>query len=66
MCDECDSVWLNPTEVDADHAIYPSPPEYLVSTKCSLLWSQWATRDEVVKVKWDTYIAGESQALDET
>jgi Zn-finger nucleic acid-binding protein len=69
MCDECDSVWLNPQEVDSNHALYPSPPDFLVPTLgCSAMksLSQWASDEDVTKKGWMSYVAGKGKALDET
>ena len=69
MCDECDTVWLRPQEVNASHALYPSPPEYLVPTlECSIKspHSQWAEEEDVAEKGWSTYVAGEGKALGET
>jgi hypothetical protein len=69
MCDECDAVWLDPQEIDSDHALFPAPPEFLVPTlECSVSvpLSHWATQKEITTRGWACYIAGESKALDET
>lgn len=65
-CDECDTVWLDPQEVNASQALYPSPPDFRVpNLDCSLRQSRWATREEVTRRGWDVYIAGEGPALNE-
>jgi hypothetical protein len=68
MCDECDTVWLDPKKVDTEHALYPSPPEFIIPIlRCSIKSpeARWATRQEIARQGWEGYIAGEGQALDE-
>ena len=65
MCDECGTVWLDPTKVDDEHALYLSSPEFIIpALNCSLA-ARWATQEEIASKGWDRYIRGESQALDE-
>lgn len=66
-CDECDAVWLGPREIEGDTALFPSAPGFVVpGLKCSTggQLSGWATRDEVSKAGWSSFIAGEGTALD--
>lgn len=66
MCDECDSIWLEPNAVRAENVIYVEPPHFIVPmSNCSILNSQWANRDEVYMKGWENYIRGEGKALDE-
>lgn len=60
VCDECDSVWLDPAKVSSKEAIYTIAPEFIVpNTDCSLIDSRWAERDEIIKVGWAGFIEGE-------
>jgi hypothetical protein len=65
MCDECDSVWLSPEHLDVDHVIIASPPEFIIpNLNCSIdsnKGSDWATRADIERYGWATYIAGESE-----
>ena len=68
MCDECDSIWLDPQRVDDNTVLYSSPPEYLVPTlECSIKspQSKWATQEEVAEKGWANNIVGKSKPLDE-
>jgi Zn-finger nucleic acid-binding protein len=67
MCDECDSVWLDPRELDSAHVIYPQPPDFVVAPHCSVASprSRWATREEVAEAGWSGYVAGEGGSLDD-
>lgn len=68
LCDECDTVWLDPQQIDAEHALYPTEPDFIVPTlDCSISApaSRWATRAEVELRGWGQYIAGEWHAPDE-
>lgn len=67
MCDECDSVWLNPQGLNSTHVAYPQPPEFVVAPHCSIASprSRWATREEVAEAGWSGYIAGEGRSLDD-
>src|SRR5689334_22325122 len=69
MCDECNSVWLDPATIQAENAHYPKPPNFVVpiTVDCSISkpLSQWASRDEVDASHWSSFIHGEGKALDE-
>ena len=59
MCDECESIWFSPGEIEIDTMVFSSPPEFLVPTlDCSALAgeSRWATRDEVEAMGWAEHI----------
>jgi hypothetical protein len=65
MCNECDAVWLQPSEVTLESAFFPTAPEYAVpSLDCSLASpaADWAKRDEIKSVGWEGFIAGEGEA----
>lgn len=67
MCDECDSIWLEPNLVEVDNVIYLEPPDFVIpSLNCSLLNSRWASREEVNRKGWGKYYGGEGKALDES
>lgn len=66
MCDECDSIWLEPNTVRSDNVIYTEPPHFIVPMlDCSILNSTWASRDDIYKKGWKNYIGGEGKALGE-
>jgi len=66
MCDECDSVWLDPTTTTDQAAQFTEPPDFIVpGLPCSLLRSRWATRQEIAQRGWADHIAGEGKALNE-
>ncbi len=62
LCDECDSVWLDPTDVNPKKVIYPKAPDFIVpGLDCSILapHSRWADKDEIIEKGWTKFIAGE-------
>lgn len=69
MCDECDSVWLDPRNTDAKKALRSEDSEGGVVTglKCGVggKLSGWATQEEIRTAGWINYVEGWSQALDE-
>ncbi len=68
MCDDCNSVWLQPDGVFADTALYPQAPDFVVPTlHCSIRrpLSDWARREEIAQAHWEQFIYGEGKALDE-
>lgn len=66
MCEECDSVWLDPITIIAEAAIFTESPDFVVpGVGCSLLGSRWATRQEIEQRGWVNYIAGEGKAMNE-
>ncbi len=69
VCDECDAVWIRPIEITAEAAVFPSSPDFIVEgLDCSIAeaaGSRWATRNEIQAAGFETFIAGEGQALDE-
>lgn len=67
MCDECDSVWLDPEEINSETVIYPASPDFLIpELKCSTINSRWATDAEIENMGWTEYIAGEGIAMDQS
>jgi hypothetical protein len=69
MCDECNTVWLDPRRVDSELALYPPPPDFVVPTlECSIKGQQalWAKKEDVAKKDWSGFVAGEAKALGET
>jgi hypothetical protein len=68
MCDECDSIWLNPEKVDANNVVYASSPSFIIrNLECRLKgeYSGWASREEIETHGWADHIAGESKAMNE-
>jgi hypothetical protein len=67
MCDECDSVWLDPSHVTASKVIHPDSATGLISSlKCGIgMGSRWATREEIERAGWGDLIAGEGSAMDD-
>jgi hypothetical protein len=68
MCDECDALWLSPTTVGPEHALYARPPDFKVpGMGCAIAGGQagWASRDEVSRQGWIESVAGEGNAMDE-
>jgi hypothetical protein len=68
MCDECNRIWLHPERLEADHALFAEPPDFLVPDfECSIRapLSRWATRAEIELYGWSTFIQGDGKALDE-
>lgn len=67
MCDECDAVWLEPTETSAASALFPEGPDFRVPG-CTFTvggtGARWATWDEVAAAGWKEYVKGEGKALD--
>lgn len=65
ICDECDAIWLDPVNLDADQALFVSPPDFVIpGLDCSVGDKQdagWATRDEVKAYGWENFIIGESE-----
>lgn len=67
MCDECDSVWLDPDSVTANNVIYLESPNFEIPLQnCSMINSRWATRDEVCQRGWEKYCGRDGKALDES
>jgi hypothetical protein len=66
MCDECDTIWLDPTDTNVEKAIFADPPDFLVpDLQCSLYRTRWSTKQEIEQRGWKNYIAGEGKALNE-
>lgn len=68
MCDECDSLWLNPEKINARDVIYASAPGFIIpNLECRLNgdYSGWASREEIEARGWVNHIAGEGKALNE-
>jgi hypothetical protein len=64
MCNECDAVWLEPEHFEIDYFLSPQPPDFLVpGTNCSVGGpkSRWASKDEVSKKGWSSFIVGETE-----
>ena len=62
MCNECDSVWLKPTNVSAQEVLYTIAPDFVVpGLDCSILapYSRWADKDEIAEKGWAKFIVGE-------
>jgi Zn-finger nucleic acid-binding protein len=68
LCDECDSVWLDPELVLESNALFPQPPDFLVPNHAfsiSAPKSRWATLREVEVRGWGGRVAGQGKAMDE-
>src|ERR1700730_292949 len=66
MCDECNAVWLDPTSVTSESALFPSSPDFIVDSLGISLRAPktgWAEREEITTAGWEGFIAGESHAL---
>jgi hypothetical protein len=62
MCDECDSVWLDPARRSSADALAPATFSFEVpGTACAVGRGQagWATRAEVERAGWLAHVAGE-------
>jgi hypothetical protein len=67
MCDECHSVWLEPTRLEASAALTPEPPNFRVpgcTFSTASPGAKWATRDEITAAGWAAHVMGEGGALD--
>ena len=67
MCDECHSVWLDPSRIEPANALYPRAPDFRVPDRlCSVSGRSagWATRPEVERAGWHSYVYGEGTSLD--
>lgn len=61
MCDECNSVWLAPDEVQEQNPIYPEAPEFLLpDSKLSVSGGEsgWASFEEIESAGMGNYAAG--------
>ncbi len=59
MCDECDSVWLEPTNTKSSKVLYPRAPDFKIpGLECSIKDpdSHWAYREEISKRGWEKFI----------
>jgi hypothetical protein len=60
MCDECDSVYLNPADIRLESGLYPSAKgDWKIprtEEKISDGKSDWATLDEITTLEWESYI----------
>lgn len=58
MCDECNSVWLAPDEVEDQNPIYPEAPDFLLpDSRCSISGgdSGWASFEEIKSAGMSSY-----------
>jgi hypothetical protein len=68
MCDECDTVWLDPERRTAEDAVYAQSFSFEVpGLRVSIGGGRagWATRAEVESAGWQEHVAGETSALGE-
>ena len=69
MCDECESIWLDPEEIDRDHVHYVSAPGFAVEAlqDCSVKApeSRWATESEIAQQGRAAHIDGEVRSPSE-
>ena len=67
VCDECDSLWLDPTNINENNSIYCHKNDDFISEKncyaSSIKGAHWATIDEIKKAGLEKYIKGESSPL---
>ena len=57
MCDECDTVWLDPEAIHEHNCIHINwPDQYVPEADCSIRHTHWATREELAALGWDKYI----------
>ena len=63
-CDECETPWLQPRDVLAGLPLSIESSN-LPGTKVPIYGAaaSWATRDEIEKVGWSSFICGEGAAL---
>ena len=50
LCDECDTVWLDATQIESATALYPSGPKMLIpGTTLSIKQApaRWASQEEI-------------------
>lgn len=60
VCDECESTWLDPSNVSPIQVLYPKAPDFKVpGLECSIKApdARWATREEIMQKGWGHYIA---------
>ncbi|MEW4367044.1 hypothetical protein [Aliikangiella maris] len=58
MCEECNSVWINPVEVVDMNPIYPEPPDFLLpDSEISISGgdSGWASFEEIKSAGMSDY-----------
>ena len=63
MCDECNALWLDPTDLTIETLRYPGINSFEipgVPYKVGGGAAGWATRAEVERVGWQGYIKGEA------
>jgi hypothetical protein len=68
MCDECDAVWLDPTDLRMESVLYPGVHTFEIPGlpyKLDGGAAGWATRAEVERAGWQGYIKSEAPALGE-
>lgn len=62
ICEECESIWLDPQKVGIEYMLDAPPPGYYVATLecCSIALppARWATEEEILERGWGKYIAG--------
>jgi hypothetical protein len=66
MCDECDAVWLDPTDLTIEAARFPGIDSGEIPDLPFNIGggaAGWVTRAEVERAGWQGYIKGEGPAL---
>ncbi len=60
MCDECDTIWLDPNKIDITNIIFPQPPDFRVLNFPYTIKSpesRWATEHEIHQMGWSHFLA---------
>jgi len=64
VCDECTAVWVDPTNIVLEMAhCFDETSFTLPGSTTSLKGGEWATKDEIRKSGWASFVAGEGEAL---
>lgn len=66
MCDECDSVWLDPERITEEYVLYTAPPDFSIpGLQCSIQSppARWASREEIIRKGWGSYIFREGNTF---
>jgi hypothetical protein len=62
MCDECEAVWLDPTQLSPGSALDAGPPDWTVGNTGAAVAggkADWASRADISAARWLPYVAGE-------
>lgn len=67
MCDECDSIWLDPADISCSNVTYPTSPDFKIpNLNCSVKSpiSSWANKEEIEKYGWKAAIDRSGEEFD--